>query len=161
MRPIVCWGARQNSVVILGIALRLHQRLAAAIGTVCEIRMFRSVSVEGFHGGFAERGHFVNRAVGEIDESFRVAERPGGVDPARCVAGVGARGCVALQDGQCQRAIIHFSGEPAIALAAKFAIPSGGGHPYFDLYVRIWRGFVVGGDAAKGGELLVEGGIAD
>src|SRR5258705_6312201 len=53
MRPIICWGSGQNAVVVFWVALGFHQGLAAAIGTVCEIRMFRSVAVESFHGGFA------------------------------------------------------------------------------------------------------------
>src|SRR5438309_9937590 len=99
MRPIICWGAGQNAVVIVGIALGFHQGLAAAIGTVCEIGMLGSVSVEGLHGGFAEGRHFVNGAVGEIDNFFGMAERPGGVGATCGVAGVGGGGRVALQDG--------------------------------------------------------------
>src|SRR5712671_3828471 len=89
-----------------------------------------------------------------------MAERPGCVGATCGVAGVGGGGCVALQDGCRERAIVYFSGEAAVALAAKFAVPSGGGHPDFDFYVGIWRGFVFGGYSAKGGELFVEGRIA-
>src|SRR5580704_4164751 len=118
MRPIVCWGSGQNAVVILWIALGFHQGLPAAIGTACKIGVFGSVSVEGFYGGFGERGRFVNRAVGVLDNFFGMAERPGCIGAICGMAGVRGRGCVPLQDRQRQRAVVDFSGEAAVALAA-------------------------------------------
>src|SRR5690348_13204934 len=98
--------------------------------------------------------------MGEIDNFFGVAEGPGSVSAIGGVAGVGAGGGVALQDGDGERAVIDFSSEATVALAAKFSVPCGGGHPDFDFYFGVGRGLVFSGYAAEGGELLVEGRIA-
>ena len=95
VRPIVGGRAGDDAVVIVGVALRFHQGLAAAVGAGAEIGPFGIVAVEGVQDGLGFHGGLVNGAIAEVGDLFGMVERPGRVGAAGVVAGVGGGGGVA------------------------------------------------------------------
>src|SRR4029434_10017849 len=75
VRPIDRGCARDDAVVVVWIALRLSQSLAAAGGAASKVRLARRRAVERLDDLFAFHGHLVNRSVAEVDDELRVAER--------------------------------------------------------------------------------------
>src|SRR6266542_2136837 len=63
-------SAGDDAVVIIGIALRLHQRLPPAVRATGEIRALRPVAIERLDDQLGFFGHFVNRAIAVIRNLF-------------------------------------------------------------------------------------------
>ncbi len=78
--PVVRRSPRQNSVIVRGIALRLHQRFAPAIGASRKIRMLRSLPVERVHHLLGDPRHLVNSAMTEVHDFLRMPQRPRRID---------------------------------------------------------------------------------
>ena len=150
VRPIVGGRAGDDAVVILGIALGFHQRLAAAVGARAEVGTLGSLAVEGVQDGLGFHGRFVNGAIAEVGDLLGVVERPGGIDSWRgAVTGVGAGAGVVVADGVGQLVVADVAGEAAVACALKLAVPVGGRHPDFELDVRVGGRLDDSGHAAE------------
>ena len=95
-RPVVRRITGDQTIEVVGIALRLHQTLLSAFGAADVIRIVRPLAVERARDGLAvDRGRHVRSAVPEVGDEIRAAERPGRVERSRAdVSGVGARRCV-------------------------------------------------------------------
>src|SRR5579864_316885 len=119
-----------------------------------------NVAIECLCRRFAHDGHLMNRAICEIDDFLGMPQRPSGVCSICSVARVRCGRCITLKNSQTKRAVVNLAGEAAVALAAKFSIPTADGQPHFDLDigVRAWLG--IREDSAKCGETLVEARIA-
>ena len=103
VRPVVGGRAGDDAVVVGGEALRLHERLAAAVRAGIEVRALGRAAVERRDGRFRCDGGFVDRAIAEVDDLLGMAERPAGIGAAGAVAGVGGGRGVAARDGARQR----------------------------------------------------------
>src|ERR1039458_747949 len=113
VRPIVGGRARDDAIVILGVALGFHQRLAAAVGAGAEVRALGVLAVEGVQDGLGFHGRFVNGAMAEVGNLLGVIERPSGIRPACMVTGVCGGGGVVVRDGVAHLVVADGAGEAA------------------------------------------------
>src|ERR1700722_5534148 len=125
MRDVVCWGSGKDGIVIAGIALGLGKALLSACGAAVPIGELGSLAVVRADDELGIDGHFMHRAVGPVDQLFRMAQRPAFVVAAG-VAGVGRRGGVTAIECRGQRAITDLADEAAIAGGLEFSIPARG-----------------------------------
>jgi hypothetical protein len=89
--------------------------------------------------------------VAEVDDLFGVAEYKHGARPF--VAGIRRRGRIAFPKPGHQGAITDSAGPSAVSDTEKFAVPSTGRHPDFDLDLGVGRRPDHRGDAAPCGGL--------
>ena len=148
--PIVGGRAGDDAVVILGVALGFHERLAAAVGAGAEVGALRALAVEGVQDGLGFHGRFVDGAIAEVGDLLGVIERPGGIGAAGMVAGIGGGGGVVVGHGVRQLVVADGARETAVADALELAVPVGGGHPDFELDIGIGRWLDGSGHAAEG-----------
>ena len=132
--------AGDDAVVVVGIALRLHQGHAAAGRAALEIRVLRAAIVERLHELLALQRHLVGGAVAEVDHLLRVADGPRAA--LILVSGVGAGGRVA--EAQRLRHLVrqplNRSGEPAVADPHELAVPlPGRRQPHLHVDQRVGR----------------------
>src|SRR5579871_6544661 len=125
MRPVICWGAGDDAVVVGGETLRFHQRLASAIGARAEVRPARRATVERLCDRFPFFGCFVNRAISEVGNLLRMPQCPTRIRTAGAMASIGRSACVAVLDGVREAAIVDHTGKSAVADSLKLAVPSG------------------------------------
>ena len=137
MGPEVGGRSGDDAVIVRRKALSLHERLASAVRAGAEVRAAGRVTVEGVDDGLGLLGGFVNRAISEVDDLFRMVKGPGRVRSARVVAGIGGGGRVTVRHRARHPAKTDVTGETTIANALEFSVPAGVGHPHFELYVRI------------------------
>src|SRR5580692_8863876 len=90
MRLVIRGRSGDDPVEIVRELLRFLQTLPPAGGTAVPIGIARSGTVEVLDDGFGSNRHFVDGAVGEIGELFRMSKREAGA--ATLMARVGARG---------------------------------------------------------------------
>src|SRR5881394_194564 len=140
MRPVVRWCSGNDPYEIFRITLRLHESLTPAIGTTIEIAESQLPTKKGAQYGLRLNTCFVDGAITEIDQLFRMADSPGG---ARHLAHMTVIGCghgiTSLKrtyqsgsiDGTCPTPITHLQ---------VFAIPSGDRQPDFHSNLGILRG---------------------
>ena len=94
-------------------------------------------------------------AIPEVDQFFRMAQRK--CAASADVACIGGGGGVAALHSLAHRAIRDGAGPSAVAHGLEFSVPSGSGHPDFNLDVAVTRWFQRGGDAAEGRHILESG----
>ena len=120
-----------DAVKVFGVALRRHQALATTRRAALEVRVLRrlAVSLGDNHLGFF--GQFMDGAVGEVDQFFRLAQCEHAVGSISCsVACVSARRCIATAQRHLHVAIaLDGTGPAAIADGKKAAVPVSGGQP--------------------------------
>jgi hypothetical protein len=127
--------AGDDTVVVVGVALRRHETLAAARRAAVEIRVLRRSPVVCFDDGLRFERHLVNRTIAVVDDALAV-EQPRGI--RRDVARVRRRRGVAVTHGLGHRRIADDAGEAAAADGLEPAIPSGAfGQPHLE--VDRWR----------------------
>src|SRR5258705_2800982 len=137
MSPIVRRGTGKNAIEIFRKARGFHQSLAAAIRTAEKIRILRCVAEARANDLLGDFGHNMNGAIAEVGDFFRTTERPRGVNGCAGVAGVGAGGRVALENGSGEGGIIEFTCEASVSLGPEFPVPGFGGEPSFDEDVAV------------------------
>src|SRR5436190_848318 len=79
VRPEVGRCPDDDAIVVVGEALRFHERLPAAVRASAEVGTPGTVAVEGADDRLGPLGRFVDRAIPEIDDPFRVSHGPAGV----------------------------------------------------------------------------------
>ena len=136
--PVDARRTGNDAVVILREHLRFLDRLLTACGASHKVRVTRGCVVERGRDGLALFGHFVNGAITEIDELFRMSE--GEARAATLMTGIRAGGRVAAlecrRQGSCRNGPLPRSVPDALELA----VPSCCRHPDFDLDFGIARG---------------------
>src|SRR5258707_14362404 len=120
MSPIVRGGTGNNAIEIFRKALGFHQSLAAAIRTAEKIRILRCVAEARANDLLGDFGHNMNGAIAEVGDFFRTTERPRGVNGCAGVAGVGAGGRVALENGSGEVGVIGVYREGSGSLRPGF-----------------------------------------
>ena len=134
-RPVVGRVAGDEAVEVLGIALRLHQTLLAALGAADVVGVLRRLAVIRARNRLAVHGRHVRAAMAEIGDEVRPAEGPRGIERAGAdVAGVGARSGITARKGQPHRAVADDAGRAAVADHLELAIPAFARHPHFELH---------------------------
>src|SRR5579862_5348277 len=147
MGPVVGRSAGHNTVEIVGEALRLHESFTAAVGTTDEVAAGGRSAVERLHDGAGLQCGFVNRAVAEIDQLFRVSDGPG-------CAGSGVA-VVSPCDGEAALERLgegyerNVSGPSAVADLLIFSVPVAGREPKLEI------DFGIGGGARGGFHIAV------
>jgi len=126
---------RNDAVIVLWKALRLHQRLTSSIRAAGEIGILRRLSIEGANERLGFVSGLMDGAVSVIDNFLRMAKRPLRVRAAGLVTGIRGRCCIPHAQRGGQLRVSDRAGEPAIADTLVFAVPAGGGHPDFELDV--------------------------
>ena len=118
--------SRGDAVEVVGIPLRLHQRLAAAVGAAGEVGVRGRATVEPGDHRLGDLGRDVHAAVGEVDLRLRVAGRPRAVVLA-LVPHVGrGAGDGAVGDRRAARGLAVIDvGAPAEAAAAGLDVALG------------------------------------
>ena len=130
--------ARGDAVVILGITLRLLQRLLTAGRTAAEIGKLRILPIIGAHDLLARERHEVRGAEAEILPHFPIADTGVGV---RRGAHVSRRHRETRGARPREAAGVDAPGGAAVAEAKKAGVPFFGvGQPGFDVDVRALRG---------------------
>src|SRR3989442_10383992 len=127
MRPEIRRRSCDDAVEIIGEALCLHQRLAAAVRAAEEIGPRWTARRQPRDDRLRVLGPLLERAVAEIDDFLRVPERPGGVRATGDVAVVGPGGRVAAPERVGQRAIRDRSRKATVADLQILAVPGGAG----------------------------------
>ena len=124
-RPVVRRIARNQAVEIIGVALRFHQALLAALGAADIIGVGGRLSIESFGQRLAVARGQMQRAMAEIGYEVGPAGSPGGIegDRAGLMAGVGARRGVTAPQGPRHRRITDRARHAAIADALILAVP--------------------------------------
>ena len=107
-RPGIRGRTGEDSVVVLGKALRLHQCLAASVGARVEVGLLDRVAVISLDHVLGPQRGQVNGAPTKILDLFRVVQRPARVLGAALVARIGAGGS-----------------EPAAEIAGQALVPDG------------------------------------
>src|SRR5215470_15709537 len=129
MRPVVGGRSGEDAVVIIWIALRFHQGLAAAIRTTQKIGILRSFAEARADDFLGDGGHSVNRTVAEVGDLLRMAEGPGGVCAFGGVASIRICSGVSSEKRSGEVKIVDLAGEAAVAMCLEFSIPVFGGKP--------------------------------
>ena len=150
MRPVVRRRADEDAVVVLGEALDLHQRLAAAVRAGAEVRMLDRLAVEGADDVLRARGLQVLAAPAEVGDLLRMAG--GEVGGAADVAGIGRAAGVAAAQSAADAAVVDRAGVAALAGRQELAVPAFGGHPDLETDVRVAGRLDRARDAASGGD---------
>ena len=132
MRPVAGRSAGNDSVEILGIPLRFHQRLTSAIGASVEITARRRAAEKISNNRLRLQIRLMHRAIPEIDQLLRVSDRP-------CRAGATLMTVVGRRRGITP---LHRLGKPgrvdrpcpaAIAKLQIFSIPSARRDPQLEM----------------------------
>ena len=133
--------AADDPVVVFRVSLRRHHGLTAPRRTAFEVGILRSARVELFDELFRFHRQFVHRAIREVHDLFRMAEREHAVGTVdRRVARVGRRRGVPEAQRDLHVAVpLNRSGEPAVADDQQLAVPVVGRHPELDVDVGITR----------------------
>ncbi len=98
-REVVGRRAGDDAVEVGGIPLRLHQRLAPAVGAAQEVGVGAVAAVVRAHDRLGDLRGPVHAQVPVVDLPLGVVERPAGLQSVGLVAGVGAcRGIAAIDD---------------------------------------------------------------
>ena len=142
----------RDAVVVIGIAICLHQPDAAARGAARVQRALRASAVERGDGGLRGHSRFVHRAMTEIGELLRMAGEERTVERTALVAHIRSRRGVAARQRAGHVAIGDGSRPHAVAATNELAVPAGERHPHFEADVRIRRGLRVGRHAAECGQ---------
>ncbi len=132
MRPVIGRSAGKDAVIVGREPLRLHQRLASAIGAGGEVAMLRRATEERLRNRFARQSHLMHAAPAKIGDFFGMAESPARIDSGTNVAGIGSRGGVSAQQGDGQVVIVDHPGESAAPGAEKATVPFRERQPHFD-----------------------------
>src|SRR5215472_1245608 len=74
--PIDGRCATQDAVVVVRVALRLHEALPTASGTTREIAEARRRAIQRLGHGLADPCHLVYCAVAEVRQQLRMSDRP-------------------------------------------------------------------------------------
>src|SRR5207247_1268681 len=130
VRPEVGRCPDDDAIVVVGEALRFHERLPAAVRASAEVGTPGTVAVEGADDRLGPLGRFVARAIPEIDGPFRVSQGPAGV--AARVAIIRPGGSVAAAEPGGQGAVQDRAREAAIANALELSVPARAWHPDFE-----------------------------
>src|SRR6185437_13899996 len=148
--PGVGWRADDDAVEIVGEALRLHQRLAAAVRATGEIGALRALPGEGGDDRLRVVGRLLEGAVAEIDDPFRMAQSEKR-EPARRVSVIGRGAGIAAPDRLREAGIADTAAEAAAAELLVFAVEAAvRGYPDFEMDQRIAARGRSDGDAAEG-----------
>ena len=105
--PVVGGSASDDAVVVVGVALGLHQGVMSALRAADEVGEVGVAAVVGARDRLAGDGRLVLRAIPEVDQPHRVSQRPASVE----AAGAG----VAVVGGHRRVAPGHRSGKLPIA----------------------------------------------
>src|SRR5207249_226215 len=130
VRPEVGRCPDDDAIVVVGEALRFHERLPAAVRASAEVGTPGTVAVDGADDRLGPLGRFVDRAIPEIDDPFRVSQGPAGV--AARVAIIRPGGSVAAAEPGGQGAVQDRAREAAIANALELSVPARAWHPDFE-----------------------------
>ena len=122
MSDVIRRSAGHDAVVIGRIALRFGEALLAACRAAVPVSELRGLAVERLNDEFRIDCHFVDGAIGPIDELFGMAEGPALV--VADVAGVGARGGIAAIQLRCERGVTNLADEAAVSDGFKFSVPA-------------------------------------
>src|SRR6185312_15008029 len=76
VRPVAGGSAGDDSVEILGVALRFHQRFTSTIGASVEITARRRAAVKFPKNRLRLQVGFMNSSIPKIDQLFRMADCP-------------------------------------------------------------------------------------
>ena len=144
---IVAGIARDDALEILGIALRLHERLPAAARAARKIREPRLRAIKRGDGGLALYRRLVHRAIAEIDQLLGMAGSEARGVPR--VPGVGRGGRVAAPQRRRQRRVLNEAVPAAVPDLLELAVPARNRQPDFALDIGIAGGSDGHGHAAK------------
>ena len=114
--------AGDDAVEVVGIALRFHQRLAAAVRAAVEVRARGRGAVVAADDRLRDLGDAVDRDVAEVQLALEIVERPAGTGDAGDVTGVGAGGGVTGVDRR-QRLVVDVADKAAAAAHHELAVP--------------------------------------
>ena len=161
MGPVVRGSAGDDTVVVFGIALRLHQGLPATVRAGAEVGPLRTFFVKLANDCLGLDGGLVDRPMSEVDDLLRVAQSPGGAHPAAFVAGVGCgRGVSpANRARQAARAVVDGTCIAAVADALQLPVPARSREPYLEPDVGVVAGLDDSGHPAKGRQASNRGGL--
>jgi hypothetical protein len=125
LRPVDRRRAGDDAVVVLGITLRLHERLSSARRATTEIRVRRGLAVQGLGQGFTGHAHLVDAEMAVVADELPIqatilAEREAAA--AAGMTGVRGAGRVALHKRLID-AVGAAAREAAAACAEEAAIP--------------------------------------
>ena len=137
MGAVVARGARDDGVEVLRVALRFHERHAAAAGAAVEIREARRAAIERGGRGLALHRGFVDRAIAEVNQLLGMPDREAGVGAG--VAGVGRGDGVAALQTLAERAVLNRAAPRAVADREELAVPARRRQPHFRLDVGVAR----------------------
>ncbi len=129
--PVVGGRSGEDAIVILGITLGFHQRLAASVRASREIGPFQRLAVERLHDALGIHCHLVNAAIAVVGNFFEMIQRPGCVRAG--VTCIGTGGGVALADGRGEIGVVDITGETTVALPLELAFPAALRQPDLDL----------------------------
>ncbi len=132
---IPCRRTGDDAVEVGRIALRARDPLAATLRTAVEVRELRRAAVVRVDHALGGYGHLVDGAIAEVHQLLRMADGELGV--VADVAGVGARGRVAVQYRARHRGVRKHAGEAAVADRLELAVPPRSGQPHLDFDVGI------------------------
>ena len=135
-----------DAVEVVWVSLRRHQPLPSSRRAPVVVRQARRAIVERGDESLGSDRHLVHRAIGKVDDLFRMADQERGV--LALVAGVIRRGCVALL--QCHRHLIETDRARPAAIADGLELPVPRVHrqPQLHLDARVGRRCEDGGDSA-------------
>ncbi len=135
--PEGCRIAGDDAVELVRIAIGLQKPFSAAARASIPVGVSRVATIKGAENRLCLDGHFMFRAVGEIDELFRMPQHKGAaralVTIVGCAGGVAPAECVG------KRLIVNRSAPAAAAHSQKFSIPPGDGEPHLDLDLGVAR----------------------
>ena len=141
--------ADQHAVVVVGEALDLHQRLAAAVRARAEIRVLDSLAVERPDDVLGARGLEMLCPPAEVGDLLWMAGRE--VRGAAHMTGIRGTAGIAAPERVGDAAVVDSSRVAAFTRRQELPVPAGGRHPHFEPDVGVAGRLDRPRDAARGG----------
>ena len=117
-------GSAYNAIVVIRVALRLHQRLLAPGGTTDEVSSRGIALVVGAHDLFCHERHLVGGSVSPVNPALRAIEEDGGGGAGRgSHAHVGVGNRIAAPQTFRHGAVADLAGKAAIAGTLQALVP--------------------------------------
>src|SRR5690349_22999825 len=101
--------------------------------------MLRAAAVERSNDRLRLDGHFMLRAVAEVNQLFGMSHRKTGA--SACVSGVGGTGRKSAAQRSSHIGVVDGTGPASVSGSLIIAVPAGSRHPNLDLDVGIARRF--------------------
>src|SRR5947209_4458852 len=98
----------------------------------------------------------MNAAMSEVNDLFRMPERPRSIDRRTAMPGICRGRRVSVEDGGTELLVVDQPGESAIPDSLQLSIPTRGRQPDLKLDVRIRRRLGLSNNAAKGRQRFIK-----